>query len=65
MSRTVCVSGAYLAEEQQIKIDQRPFSIEDACNANEAFITPATTFVMRVVSINGKVVADGRPGKLT
>ena len=54
-----------LAEEQQIKIDQRPFSIEEACNAQEAFITSATTFVMPVVSINGNAVGDGRPGRLT
>ena len=54
-----------LAEEQQIEIDQRPFSIEEACNAKEAFITSATTFVMPVVSINGNKVADGRPGRLT
>lgn len=54
-----------LAEEQQIKIHQRPFSIEEACHAKEAFITSATTFVMPVVSINGSPIADGRPGKLT
>ena len=54
-----------LAVEQQIEIDQRPFSIEEACNAKEAFITSATTFVMPVVSINGNPVADGRPGRLT
>ena len=54
-----------LAEEQQIRIDQRPFNIEEACNAKEAFITSATTFVMPVVSINGTPVADGRPGRLT
>ena len=54
-----------LAVEQEIKIDQRPFSIEEACKAKEAFITSATTFVMPVVSINGNPVADGRPGRLT
>lgn len=54
-----------LAREQQVKIDQRPFSIEEACDAKEAFITSATTFVTPVVSINGKPVADGRPGRLT
>ena len=54
-----------LAEEQQIKIDQRAFSLEEACNAKEAFITSATTFVMPVVSINGNTIADGRPGRLT
>ena len=54
-----------LAEEQRIEIDQRPFTIEEACSAKEAFITSATTFVMPVVSINGNPVADGKPGRLT
>ena len=54
-----------LAEEQQIQIDQRPFTIEEASSAKEAFITSATTFVMPVVAINGKPVADGMPGRLT
>jgi D-alanine transaminase len=54
-----------LAEEQRMKIDERPFTIEEACNAKEAFITSATTFVMPVVSINGTPIGDGRPGQLT
>ncbi len=54
-----------LAREQQMKIEQRPFSIEEACNASEAFITSATTFVMPVISIDGTPVADGKPGRLT
>lgn len=54
-----------LAEEERVAIEQRPFSIDEACAAKEAFITSATTFVMPVVSIDGKPVADGRPGRLT
>ena len=54
-----------LAHEQGMAIEERPFSIEEARNASEAFITSATTFVMPVVSIDGNPVADGRPGKLT
>jgi D-alanine transaminase len=54
-----------LAREQGTKIEQRPFSIEEACNSSEAFITSATTFVMPVVSIDGNPVADGKPGRLT
>jgi D-alanine transaminase len=54
-----------LAQEQQLEIEQRPFSIEEACNASEAFITSATTFVMPVVSIDGNPIADGKPGRLT
>ncbi len=54
-----------LAEEQRMKIEQRPFSVEEACNAREAFITSATTFVMPVVAIDGNPIADGKPGRLT
>lgn len=54
-----------LAREQRITIEERPFSIEEACGANEAFITSATTFVMPVISIDGHPIADGKPGKLT
>ena len=54
-----------LAREQQLNVEQRPFSIEEACNAREAFITSATTFVMPVISIDGKPVGDGKPGAVT
>ena len=54
-----------LAEEQHVRIEQRPFSIDEACHAKEAFVTSATTFVTPVIAINGNPVADGRPGKLT
>ena len=54
-----------LAEEQQLALEQRPFSIAEAGSAREAFITSATTFVMPVVSLNGQPVGDGRPGAVT
>ena len=54
-----------LAREQQVKIEERRFTIEEACRASEAFITSATTFVMPVISIDGKPVANGKPGRLT
>jgi D-alanine transaminase len=53
------------AEEQQISIEQRPFTIDEAIRASEAFITSATTLVLPVVSINGQPISDGKPGKLT
>jgi D-alanine transaminase len=54
-----------LAEEQRVRIDERPFTIDEARQAKEAFITSATTFVTPVVSIDGSPIADGRPGPLT
>jgi len=54
-----------LAGEQPLKLEERRFSVDEAVNAREAFITSATTFVMPVVSINGRRVGDGRPGEVT
>jgi D-alanine transaminase len=54
-----------LAEERQLRVEERPFSIEEALKAKEAFITSASSFVQAVVKIDGKVVADGKPGPMT
>jgi D-alanine transaminase len=54
-----------LAEERQLRVEERAFTIEEALAAKEAFITSATLFVQAVVSIDGKPVADGKPGPMT
>jgi D-alanine transaminase len=53
-----------LAEERQLRVEERAFSIEEALKAKEAFITSASSFVQPVVSIDGKTVANGKPGPL-
>ena len=53
-----------LAEERQLRVEERPFTIEEALKAKEAFITSASLFVQPVVSIDGKAIADGRPGPI-
>ncbi|MCO8145527.1 D-amino-acid transaminase [Rhodovulum tesquicola] len=50
------------AREAQMKIEERPFTIDEAQAADEAFITSASTFVMPVVSVDGAVLGDGTPG---
>jgi D-alanine transaminase len=50
------------ALEAQMKIEERPFTIEEAQDADEAFITSASTFVMPVVEIDGAAVGAGTPG---
>ncbi|WP_424969979.1 D-amino-acid transaminase [Dinoroseobacter sp. S76] len=50
------------AREAQMKVEERPFTIEEAQNAREAFITSASTFVMPVVEVDGEQVGDGAPG---
>ena len=53
-----------LAEERQLRVEERPFSIDEALRAKEAFITSASAFVQAVVTIDGKTVADGKPGPM-
>lgn len=48
-----------------LKIEERAFTIEEACKADEAFSTSATAFVMPVVAIDGHKIGDGKPGKVT
>ena len=54
-----------LAEERQLRVEERPFTVEEALKAKEAFITSASVFVQAVVSIDGKIVAHGKPGPMT
>lgn len=54
-----------LCEERQIRVEERPYTVEEAKNAKEAFISSASAFVMPVVSIDGADIADGKPGELT
>jgi D-alanine transaminase len=54
-----------LAEERQLRVEERAFTIEEALAAKEAFITSASSFVQAVVSIDGKKIADGKPGAMT
>jgi D-alanine transaminase len=45
-----------------LTVEERPFSVEEAKRAREAFITSATSIVMPVVAIDGEPVANGHPG---
>jgi D-alanine transaminase len=54
-----------LAEERQLRVEERPFTVEEALAAKEAFTTSATLFVQAVVSIDGKTIGNGRPGPMT
>ena len=42
-----------------------PFSVAEAQDAAEAFVTAASAFVTPVVEIDGRPLGDGRPGPVT
>ena len=53
------------AKEAQMEVEERPYTIEEAQDADEAFITSATMFVTGVVEIDGVPVGDGKPGQVS
>ena len=52
------------AAEAQMKIEERSFTIAEAQDADEAFVTSASAFVMPVVEIDGKPVGTGKIGAI-
>ena len=54
-----------LARARNMCITERPFSLQDALNADEAFITSTTSLVMPVIEIDGKKIGAGKPGPVT
>ncbi|TAM99654.1 MAG: D-amino-acid transaminase [Rhizobiaceae bacterium] len=53
-----------VAAKLGLTVEERPFSVEEAKRAREAFITSATSIVMPVVAIDGHPVANGHPGSV-
>ena len=54
-----------LAMKQQRRLVERPFTLEEAEAASEAFLTSTTSFVTPVVQINDVSVGTGTPGPVT
>ncbi len=52
------------AQEAQMEVIERDFTIAEAQEADEAFITSASTFVMPVVEIDSQPLGTGAPGPL-
>lgn len=50
------------AAESQMEIEERPYTIEEAQSADEAFYTSASAFVMPVVEIDGVALSEGKVG---
>lgn len=61
-----CTASALtaLAEESGLRIVRRPFTVAEALDAKEAFITSASTLCQSVVRIDGRNIGDGTPGPI-
>ncbi|WP_457796987.1 D-amino-acid transaminase [Methylocystis sp. S23] len=51
-----------LAQEHGLTIEERAFTVAEAHEAAEAFLTSASNLVLPVVSIDGRPLGDGAPG---
>ena len=51
-----------LAAESGLKVVHRPFTVDEALGAREAFITSASTLCQSVVRIDGRPIGDAEPG---
>lgn len=61
VTRTVVLDAV---KEQNIAVEERAFTLDEAYGAREAFITSASQIVLPVVSINGRTIGDGKPGPI-
>jgi D-alanine transaminase len=62
ITRHVCLD---VADEAQVSVVQRAFTVDQAIHADECFITSATSFVLPVTRIDEHVVGNGSPGPVT
>jgi len=54
-----------LMEESDIQFEQRAFTPDECYQAQEVFLTSASTFVQAVVDVDGHQINDGRPGPVS
>jgi D-alanine transaminase len=54
-----------VARELQIAVDERPFSVDEANAADEAFLTSTTAYVLPVTRIDENTIGTGKPGPIT
>ncbi len=54
-----------LASKQGLTLVERPFSLTEAKNAKEAFISSSTSLIKPIGKIDDAVVADGKIGQIT
>jgi len=62
ITRTALVAAAAKAG---LTVEERRFTVAEAKEADEAFITSASDFVMPVVSVDGVTIGQGTPGPIT
>ncbi|MGD1887787.1 MAG: D-amino-acid transaminase [Cohaesibacteraceae bacterium] len=53
-----------LCAELGLKVEERTYTVDELYEADEAFITAATTLVMPVVKVDDRILSNGAPGEI-
>lgn len=61
ITRTTLMS---VIAEAKLKVEERAFTVDEARNAKEAFVTGAGALVMPIVRLDGRDIGDGKPGPM-
>lgn len=54
-----------LARKQGIPVEEKVFTLFDVYTADECFLTGTAAEVIPTVKVDGRLIADGKPGKIT
>jgi branched-chain amino acid aminotransferase len=54
-----------IAREKGITVEEKMFTMYDVYTADEVFLTGTAAEVIPVINVDGRVIADGKPGKMT
>lgn len=54
-----------MCESGEFRFVERDFTVAEALEADEAFVSSATMLVVPVINIDGHAIGDGKPGKIS
>lgn len=54
-----------IAREKGIPVEEKMFTMYDVYTADELFLTGTAAEVIPVINVDGRIIADGKPGKMT
>jgi D-alanine transaminase len=54
-----------LLRDRGIRLELRPFSLEELHAAREVFLTSSTSYVLPVTKVDDRVIGNGRPGSIS
>lgn len=63
--KTALEIGAELAEELDLRVEERALSYEELVGAREVFVTSTAGGIMPVTVVDGRAIGDGVPGTVT